>query len=180
MKHGDRQRRRLILGRALAFAALSTFIGVGAGCGPSSMPPSIGHPLAGSSAPRFQEAATSSREVGVPGSDRTRVTVVDFWASWCAACQETIPVLDDIWRDHKHDGVMVIGVSVDESESAADSAAQELGASFPIVVSQRVAARYGVAKIPITFVIDGSGTVRWVGRDPSEMKRAVEFILHED
>lgn len=108
------------------------------------------------------------------------MTVVDFWASWCEACQDTIPALDDLWRDLRHDGVLVIGVSVDESAAVADSAAQHLGASFPIVVSQRIAARYGISKVPLTFVVDGRGMIRWVGRDPSEMRRAVEFLLREE
>lgn len=169
-----RRRSAHITCAALALAIL------GLGCGPTSMPRSLGHPLAGSSAPRFQEEATSSRPVGIPSDDRTRVTVVDFWASWCEACQDTIPALDDLWRDLRHDGVLVIGVSVDESPGAADLAAQRLGASFPIVVSQRIAARYGVAKVPLTFVVDARGTVRWVGRNPSDMRQAVEFLLREE
>lgn len=150
-----------------------------AACGPTSMPRSVGHPLADASAPRFHEAALSSREVGIPSGDRTRITVIDFWASWCAGCQETIPELDDLWRDRKHDGVLVIGVSVDEDPDVAEQAARQLGASFPIVVSQRLAARYAVGKIPLTFVVDNAGAVRWVGRDPRAMRQAVEFLLRE-
>jgi cytochrome c biogenesis protein CcmG/thiol:disulfide interchange protein DsbE len=143
------------------------------------MPPSARHPLAGDAAPEFQRVALSAREVGIPGGDRTRVTVIDFWASWCTACEETIPVLDELWRDRKRDGVMVIGVSVDESPDEAASAAERLGASFPIVVDQRLAGRYAVAQIPLTFVVDRRGTVRWVGRDPSAMRQAVLYVLYE-
>lgn len=150
------------------------------GCAPTSMPRSVGHPLAGEAAPRFEKtAAMSSREVSVPGTGRTRVTVVDFFASWCGPCQETIPVLDELWRDHRRDGLMVIGVSIDESTEEAVSAAERMGASFPIVVDQRLAYRYAVAKIPITFVIDEAGTVRWVGRRPDEIRQAVEFMLSQ-
>jgi cytochrome c biogenesis protein CcmG, thiol:disulfide interchange protein DsbE len=121
----------------------------------------------------------SLRDVGIPGSDRTKVTVVDFWASWCAACQQTIPALDDIYRSRKRDGVMVIGVSVDETDEVAASAAEEMGASFPIVVDQRLAAVYGVSKIPLTFVVDSNSQVRWVGRDPGQIEQAVEVVLDE-
>jgi cytochrome c biogenesis protein CcmG, thiol:disulfide interchange protein DsbE len=54
-----------------------------------------------------------------------------------------------------------------------------MGASFPIVVDPRLASLYGVARIPLTFVVDGRGTVRWVGRSPSAIEQAVEVVLHE-
>jgi len=36
-----------------------------------------------------------------------------------------------------------------------------------------------VAQVPLTFVVDRAGVVRWVGRDPGELKRAVEVVLAE-
>jgi cytochrome c biogenesis protein CcmG/thiol:disulfide interchange protein DsbE len=167
--------RRDLLG-ALLCAAASLSI---AGCRASVMPRSVRHPFVGRYAPQFQRTAVSSRDVGIPGSDRTKVTVIDFWASWCGACQQTIPALDDIWRARRRDGVMVIGVSVDESEAVAESAAEQMGASFPIVVDQRLASAYVVSRIPLTFVVDQSGMVRWVGRDPGAVEQAVEVVLHE-
>src|SRR5262245_2424555 len=144
-------------------------------CGPSSMPRSLGHPLAGNAAPEFRETATADREVGLPGSMRTKVTVIDFWASWCAGCQETIPALDELYRDRREDGVMVIGVSVDLSADDAMLVAQHLHASFPIVLdpAMRIAGSFGVAQVPLTFVVDGKNTVRWVGRSPGDARRAV-------
>lgn len=151
------------------------------GCGPGALPASVGHPLVGNTAPAFRADSTAARPVGVPGSARVRVTVIDFWAPWCAACARTVPALDALWRDRRADGVMVIGVGVDTSEVAADAGAHRLGASFPIVADpyQRLAGTYGVAQVPLTFVVDGGGTVRWVGRDPASARRAVDVVLHE-
>jgi thiol-disulfide isomerase/thioredoxin len=110
-------RRRELLVRALLGALSSLSLMDLAACRPTIMPRSVGHRLVGAPAPRFERTSVSMRDVGIPGSDRTRVTVVDFWASWCEACQQTIPTLDDIWRSKRRDGVMVIGVSVDETEA---------------------------------------------------------------
>ncbi|XXT18740.1 redoxin domain-containing protein [Sorangium sp. So ce429] len=151
------------------------------GCGPGAMPASVRHPLVGSAAPEFHAESTSAVTVGVPGTRRTRVTVIDFWASWCASCSRTMPALDRLWRDRKADGVAVIGVNVDDSEAAAEAAAYQLGATFPIVadLDQRLTGTYGVAQVPLTFVVDGAGTVRWVGRDPEGARRAVDVLLSE-
>jgi cytochrome c biogenesis protein CcmG, thiol:disulfide interchange protein DsbE len=165
--------------RRLAFALIAPSLLLG--CGPGRMPASLGHPLAGAAAPEFHESAIDGREVDVPRSFRTLATVIDFWASWCAGCQESIPALDALYRDERHDGVLVIGVSVDQSRSDAEKLVERLHASFPVIFDpdMQIAGSYGVAQVPITFVVDERGTVRWVGRSPSEARRAVHVVLAE-
>jgi cytochrome c biogenesis protein CcmG/thiol:disulfide interchange protein DsbE len=165
-------------------AARASLLAVAAlllGCGAGTMPPSVGHSFLGNPAPEFHELATSDRDVGLPGSPRTRVTVVDFWASWCASCRDSIPALSDLYNDKREDGVMVIGVSVDESADDALLLAQHLHAKFPIVLdpNMRLAGSYRVGNIPLTFVVDRHGIVRFIGRDPGDVRRAVNVVLAE-
>jgi cytochrome c biogenesis protein CcmG, thiol:disulfide interchange protein DsbE len=150
-------------------------------CGPGVMPPSLRHPLAGATAPSMAGLGGQPTEVGIWHGAPVRVTVVDFWASWCQGCQESLPALDALYRDKRGEGLSVIGVSVDERRDDAYAMAQSLHASFPIVVDEdaRLASSYGVAQVPLTFVVDRSGTVRWVGRDPGAVRRAVEVVLSE-
>ncbi len=145
------------------------------------MPPSLQHPLAGAQAPALRELAADPTEVGIWHGAPVKVTVVDFWASWCQGCQESLPALDALYRDKRADGLAVIGVSVDERRDDAFAMAQALHASFPIVVDQdaRLLSSYHVGQVPLTFVVDAGGTVRWVGRDPSALRRAVEVVLAE-
>lgn len=157
---------------------LITFVLV-AGCGPE-IPPSVGHHLSGTTAPAFEALATNMREVRVPSQyGQTRVTVVDFWASWCALCRRSMPAYQSLYAERRHDDLLVVGVSVDESQQAATSFSREIGAQFPIVMdsSQRLAREYGVRQIPLTFVLDRSGVVRWVGRDPDDAREAAEAVL---
>ncbi len=90
-----------------------------------------------------------------------------------------MPVLDDFYQSYKRDGVLVIGVSVDATEGEAELAARSMGTGFPIVVDAGLASAYGVSRIPLTFVVDKHGTVRWAGRDPSDAKQAALFLLNE-
>jgi cytochrome c biogenesis protein CcmG, thiol:disulfide interchange protein DsbE len=150
-------------------------------CGPGAMPPSLQHPLAGGQAPALHELGGEPTEVGIWHGAPVKVTVVDFWASWCQGCQDSMPALDALYRDKRGDGLAVIGVSVDERRDDAYAMAQALHASFPIVVDQdaHLLSVYRVAQVPLTFVVDRSGTVRWVGRDPGAVRRAVEVVLAE-
>ena len=169
-----------IMRRGLLLASILAASLVGA-CGPGAMPASLRHPLAGAQAPSMGEINGAPTEVGIWHGAPVKVTVVDFWASWCQGCQESMPALDALYRDRRGDGLNVIGVSVDERRDDAFATAQALHATFPIVVDQdaRLLSQYRVAQVPLSFVVDRNGTVRWVGRDPGELKRAVEVVLAE-
>jgi cytochrome c biogenesis protein CcmG/thiol:disulfide interchange protein DsbE len=160
-------------------AALVALVLLVASCG-GGMPSSLRHPLAGARAPSLGSAAEPP-SVGLPGADASpRVTVVDFWASWCGGCQDSLPQLEALWRDRRGSGLRVLGVSVDERAEHAYAMAAALHTTFPVVVDDgRLAASFRVAQVPLTFVIDGAGTVRWVGREPDEVRRAVEAVLAE-
>jgi cytochrome c biogenesis protein CcmG/thiol:disulfide interchange protein DsbE len=150
-------------------------------CGAGMMPPSLYHPLAGGQAPAMSELGSEPTEVGIWHGAPVKVTVVDFWASWCAGCQESLPALDALYHDKREDGLRVIGVSVDARRDDAYAMVQALHASFPIVVDEdaRLQSQYRVAQVPLTFVVDRNGTVRWVGRDPAAVRRAAEVVLAE-
>jgi cytochrome c biogenesis protein CcmG/thiol:disulfide interchange protein DsbE len=168
--------RRGLIGTSILAGALA----LGA-CGPGTMPPSLRHPLAGAQAPSMDRIGGEQGEVGIWHGAPVKVTVVDFWASWCQGCQESLPALDALYRDRRGDGLNVVGVSVDERRDDALATAQALHATFPIVVDSdaHLLSQYRVAQVPLSFVVDRAGVVRWVGRDPTELKRAVEVVLAE-
>jgi cytochrome c biogenesis protein CcmG/thiol:disulfide interchange protein DsbE len=147
------------------------------GCAPAKLPHSLPHRLLGE-APELPGERGSTRELP---SD-PRVTVVDFWASWCASCRTSLPALEALHRDHAQDGVRVVGVALDEDPEQAHALLRELGTSFGGVddPTQWLADRWSVRKIPLTFVLDRSGVVRWVGRDMDAMERAVDALLAMD
>lgn len=148
------------------------------GCAPA-LPASMGHPLLGAASPPFHETAIDERSVDVPGTLRTHVTVIDFWASWCGSCQQTMPALEALYQDRRAEGLVVVGVSVDDSAEDAARGAEAFGVSFPIVYDfgHRLQYAFDVSSVPITFVVDRSGRVRFVGRDPSSIRRAVIALM---
>jgi len=93
-----------------------------------------------------------------------RVVVLDFWASWCAPCKASFPMLGALQREWGGEGVTVLGVSVDEKKSAYEAFLSRLQPSFATVrdAQQRLVKRVRVPKMPTTYLIDRKGVVRFV------------------
>jgi cytochrome c biogenesis protein CcmG/thiol:disulfide interchange protein DsbE len=92
---------------------------------------------------------------------RGRVVVVNFWASWCLACRDEHPALDEAWRRYRDRGVVVVGVDFEDTEEAALAYVSEMGGDWPLVTDpgSRTAIAYGVFGVPETFVIAPDGTI---------------------
>lgn len=111
-------------------------------------------PLDGISVPRangFDEKALAT------GS----VTIVNYWASWCAPCVEEHPQLVAL---SKIGGVVVAGINVKDEPDNARRFLARYGNPYAIVGqdrSGRGAIEWGVYGTPETFVLDASGTIRW-------------------
>ncbi len=92
-----------------------------------------------------------------------KLVVVDFWATWCGPCKQSFPKLEELAK-RSPGKIEVIGVSVDDQQDGVAQFAKDNGASFPIVWDQghTVANRWQVASMPTTYILDGSGTVRFI------------------
>lgn len=137
------------------------------------------HPLLGEVGPSFECISLDNQTLSVPSHGTAKVVVVDFWASWCEACKVGMPALERLYRDNRRDGLMVVGVSVDADAEQARDAARRLGMTFPVVhdPSQVLLSAYGVGFLPTTVVFDADACLRFVGREPAGIKRAVRILL---
>ncbi len=98
------------------------------------------------------------------GVARHRPVVLNFFASWCAPCQEETPLLarTAAAAQARHSAVQFIGVDVADSAANAVPFVQRSGISYPVGTDAtlRVAADlYGLNGEPSTFFIDSSGHV---------------------
>ena len=92
---------------------------------------------------------------------RGKVTLVNFWATWCGPCREEIPFLVQLTERYP-DHLTIIGVSEDEGSTDKVAAfAQQYGVNYPIVMSTADIKRQfpGVFALPTSFVVDPDGQI---------------------
>ena len=146
-------------GVALLLALLAT---TPAGCRPES-PGSITHTLLWEAAPNFSRPTLTGDNLDTARL-RGEILVVKFFAQWCDPCQRTLPAFENLHRQRTSD-VVFIGVSEDERAVAAEAQVKRYGLTFPVVVDRQgaIAARFRLSMMPMIFVIDRWGRLRWVG-----------------
>lgn len=121
-------------------------------------PPKVGRP-----APAFSLQRLSGGDTKLSlASLRGKTVVLNFFASWCDPCKREAPVLEQLWRQDKGDKLVVLGVDTMDSRGDAERFVHVHGVTYPVVFDHNgvvAANRYGIADLPVTYVINPQGRV---------------------
>jgi cytochrome c biogenesis protein CcmG/thiol:disulfide interchange protein DsbE len=135
-------------------------------------PRAIPSPLVGRPAPTFQFGLFSGGTLDT-GALGGKILIVNFWASWCyPACYEEAPRLQRVWERFRDEGVVVIGVNIQDQERPAREFIRQFNQTFPNGMdrSGRISIDFGVYGVPETFIIDQDGLIvgKYAGAVPEE------------
>ena len=115
----------------------------------------------GAKAPDFELPSLDGRKVKL--SDyRGKAVLLNFWATWCPPCKIEMPWFVELQKQYGKDGLVVIGVAMDDSEPQKISEfAHEMGLNYPVLLgTDQVSDDYGnVQYLPTTFYIDRDGKI---------------------
>jgi len=92
-----------------------------------------------------------------------KVVVVDFWATWCPPCRQEIPGYVDLQKKYAQDGLVVVGISLDQKGPAVvKQFVDRYQVSYLIVMGDEEVTKAfgGMDAIPTTFIIDRDGQIR--------------------
>ncbi|MBW4437472.1 MAG: TlpA family protein disulfide reductase [Pleurocapsa minor GSE-CHR-MK-17-07R] len=93
-----------------------------------------------------------------------RIVFLNFWATWCEPCKRELPALEAFAAEQGDEGAAVITVNSGESLEQVQAFLEEFGVDALTVLidgDTAVTNTYGVFQIPVTYVIDANGNVRY-------------------
>lgn len=142
------------------------------------------NPMLGKHAPDFTLATADGKDMALSRHRGQDVVVLDFFATWCPPCRESLPHLDAMAKEFAGKGVAFYAVNVGESAEIVKAYFAEAGLGLATALDEagEAAEKYGVSGIPQQVIIGKDGVVELVNvgfgmGSETTLRRAIEALL---
>ena len=113
-----------------------------------------------------------------------KVVYLDFWASWCAPCRTSFPLLNKLHQKLKGQGFEVVAINLDEDKAKAEAFLKEIPVEFTILRDAKGewSDKYVVESMPTSFIIDKQGVIQNIHKgftsdDINELEHKITELL---
>lgn len=135
----------------------------------------------GTMAPDFSAPNPEGKAVSLKQS-MGKVTVVDFWASWCKPCRAENPNMVALYKEFHAKGLNILGVSLDDDAAKWKDAIAKDKLTWTHVSNLKnfedpIATLYSIKAIPSTFILDASGKIVAKDLRGAELKAKIAELL---
>ncbi len=113
----------------------------------------------------FSQPAPDGKPLSIMSEvSQHKITIIDFWASWCGPCRQDMPSVIELYNQYKDKGLGIVGISLDNDKDAWLMAIKQLGMPWPQMSDLQgwdnaVAKQFNVTSIPHTMVVDQQGKI---------------------
>lgn len=137
--------------------------------------------VVGKPAPNFSAPSPEGKTISLKES-LGKVTIIDFWASWCGPCRAENPNVVALYNEFHPQGLNIIGVSLDKDATKWKDAIAKDGLNWPHVSNLKfwdepIAKQYNVQSIPATFILDAKGNIVAKDLRGDELRAKVKELL---
>jgi peroxiredoxin len=123
-------------------------------------------PLISEAAPDFALKSLAGENLRL-SEYRGQTVMLNFWSTRCGRCRDQLSKLDDLYSRHQDSEFQLLSVNIDKDANAVRKTVNNLGLQFPVLLDDQstVSRLYDVRKIPLTVLIDPTGSVRYLYLD---------------
>ena len=133
--------------------------------------------------PDFQVATLDGETFTLSETIGKQVIILNFFATWCGPCVSEIPELNRYYEERKADGVVVLGINVNEQEHVVRPFVRRESIAYTVGLdgSGAIAELYDVSSVPTTVVIGLDGTVSLYDSGAiSNANIAFDYVIGDD
>ena len=115
------------------------------------------------------------------------IVLLDFWATWCPPCRQSIPELVSLQKKYSDQGVIILGISLDNPQQITDdylsAFKRKFEINYPILRADQAVYQdyFGTENvaIPTMFVINRDGKIvdKHVGFVPGAVEESIKKLL---
>lgn len=113
-----------------------------------------------------------------PDIRNKRLVLIDFWATWCVPCRESIPAFNDLYKKYSGKGLVIIGIT-DESKEEIESFLARYPMDYPHAVEgdKSLHKALRIKALPYAIFVNQSGTIAWRGQPSDITEKLIESLL---
>jgi thiol-disulfide isomerase/thioredoxin len=104
--------------------------------------------------------------------------IVEFWATWCGPCRQTIPHLNKLYSTYKSKGLLVVGITK-ESPTVVQNFMKEIPMTYSVArdASGSLSSGFGIKGIPHALLVDSRGIIVWEGHPAQLNGKIIDYYL---
>ncbi len=90
-----------------------------------------------------------------------KIVFLDFWASWCPPCRNSIPAIKDLHkRTAGNSDIVILGINLGENNKTVEKFMKDQGMDYTVLYADNdVSKKYKISGIPAFFIIDRDGNI---------------------
>ena len=136
--------------------------------------------------PIFQLPELASDSIVKLDKFRGKVVYVDFWASWCGPCRQSLPKFNQLYKKLSNKGFSIIAINLDENKADANNFLKDFPVSYTVLRDSKgeTPQQFGVKVMPTGYLLDRFGMVRHVHEgfrngDELKLEQQIQKLLSE-
>jgi len=114
----------------------------------------------GNLAPDFSAMSITGEAIALSNFEG-KITIINFWGSWCGPCRREMPILQELYEVYENQGMTIVGLAVNDTLEDVEAFRDEFDLTFPLALDNgsSISNLYNITSQPSTLIVDADGVI---------------------